>query len=90
MCECLLCVLRLLDPFISTTHIIITYETQTLCLMYALSQAPTTSTQTKHKHSSVVTIALTLGVVYGLAVMVYQHGGLDALGVRSLSQVTSY
>ena len=40
-----------------------------------------------HKNSSVLTIALTLGVVYGLAVVVYQHGGLDALGIRSLSQV---
>ncbi len=37
-----------------------------------------------------MTIALTLGVVYGLAVAVYQHGGLDALGLRALSQVCTH
>jgi RND superfamily putative drug exporter len=34
---------------------------------------------------SVVTISLTQAFVFGLAVLVYQHGALDFLGVRALS-----
>lgn len=58
-------------------------STHTLTYIYLCAHAHTHL----HTHSSVLTIALTLGVVYGLAILVYQHGGLDALGVRSLSQV---
>jgi hypothetical protein len=36
---------------------------------------------------SVCTISLTLGVVYGLAILVYQDGALDWLGWRPLGQV---